>query len=341
MISYAISEAYRAYHREKKYPVFVLDIEMDPSLYDVNIHPTKEEVRFAIERELFSIVKNSVVKCLRESLEAYTGTGENNKNIPEKKDEDHNKDKKDFQQEELFKPTENNRETSQNSFKRSTALSSERTFNFNNKDKAFKKDEKQSERFSEFKVLGQVKDTYIIIETSRGISVIDQHVAHERVLYEKYMKRINTDKVKTQRLLFPVNIELKPYESNIIEDKIEEFKQIGFIIERFGETMFVVREVPVFISTMEEQVVRELIDDLFTSSYIKNPGELKEEMLINSSCKNAIKAGKPLSFPEMEMLISELFLTEFPYTCPHGRPVILEYGFEEINKKFQRTIGAG
>jgi len=333
MISYAISEAYRAYHREKKFPVFVLELQMDPSLYDVNIHPTKEEVRFAIERELFSIVRNSVVKCLRESLDPYTMPEEEKADI-KTKDNMINDSKK--IQEDLFK--KNDRKTA---YKMSDSKKSAGSIKNPQVIRPLKQDKvkvNKSRKFSEFKVLGQVQDTYIIIESPKGISIIDQHVAHERVLYEKYMKRVNSEKVKTQRLLFPINIELKPYESGIIEGKIDDFQRIGVIIEKFGESMFVVREVPVFISTMEEQMVRELIDELFTSSYIKNIGELKEEMLINSSCKNAIKAGKPLSFPEMEMLISELFLTEFPYTCPHGRPVILEYSFNEINKKFQRTL---
>ena len=205
-----------------------------------------------------------------------------------------------------------------------------------NEQKAETMEKNIKKSLSDHKVLGQIINTYIVVESMNSLMLIDQHVAHERILYEKYRLRIDSEKVIRQRILFPLNIEVKPYEAKILESRIELFERLGFTIERFGESMFVVREIPIFLNNNEESIIREIIDEIFTSSYVKEFIDLREEIIINASCKNAIKAGRSLSFEEMDLLVNELFTTQNPYTCPHGRPIILEYNFEDITKKIRK-----
>ncbi|MCK9224334.1 MAG: DNA mismatch repair endonuclease MutL [Candidatus Muirbacterium halophilum] len=334
-VSYAVSEAYKSYFREKKYPVFFLDLEISPSMYDVNIHPSKEEVKFLDERLVFSTVRNGVLNSLRNSVDAVSlesnsaslslnsgfKSGEN-----ENFKKNDNFDRKD--QGEFFFPNKNeNFDKTINSDTKIEIVESQ------NKVKNYE----IKKNLSDHKVLGQIINTYIVVESINSLMLIDQHVAHERILYEKYKTRIQSEKVIRQRILFPLNIEVKPYEAKILESRIDLFKRLGFSIERFGESMFVVREIPVFLNNNEENIIREIIDEIFTSSYVKEFDDLREEIIINASCKNAIKAGRSLSFEEMDLLINELFTTLNPYTCPHGRPIILEYNYEDITKKFGRS----
>ncbi|MFA5480510.1 MAG: DNA mismatch repair endonuclease MutL [Candidatus Muiribacteriota bacterium] len=344
-ISYAVGDAYRDYYREKKYPVFFLNVKVPPEKFDVNIHPAKEEVRFLDEREIFSFVRSSIIRTLKENIAEtnHTSITETDKNDQNNSDETKyqpnsfnsafNKNSGTGEKSFSFTSQKNNTEKVQNEL---DMLITEKPFQKNYK--INENSEIETKKFSDFKILGQVKNTYIVAETVEGVVIIDQHVAHERVLYEKYMKKLNSSKIERQRILFPLNIEMKPYEASILEERLDLFEALGFMIEKFGETMFVVKEVPAFMNKLEENTVREIIDEIFTSSYINRQEDLREEIIITSSCKNAIKAGAKLSFEEMELLLNELYTTENPYVCPHGRPVIMKISFDDIYSKFQRNF---
>ena len=344
-ISYAVGDAYRDYYREKKYPVFFLNVKVPPEKFDVNIHPAKEEVRFLDEREIFSFVRSSIIRTLKENIAEtnHTSITETDKNDQNNSDETKyqpnsfnsafNKNSGTGEKSFSFTSQKNNTEKVQNEL---DMLITEKPFQKNYK--INENSEIETKKFSDFKILGQVKNTYIVAETVEGVVIIDQHVAHERVLYEKYMKKLNSSKIERQRILFPLNIEMKPYEASILEERLDLFEALGFMIEKFGETMFVVKEVPAFMNKLEENTVREIIDEIFTSSYINRQEDLREEIIITSSCKNAIKAGAKLSYEEMELLLNELYTTENPYVCPHGRPVIMKISFDDIYSKFQRNF---
>ncbi|MGM0608525.1 MAG: DNA mismatch repair endonuclease MutL [Candidatus Muiribacteriota bacterium] len=330
-VSYAVAQSYRDYYRDKKYPVFFLCLYVNPERFDVNVHPSKEEVKFLNEQEIFSFVFSSVSTLLKEAVKSSDYDFLQKKSQPVNNSEnasDYSEGKNKYFQTGLNEKSPE--------FKKN--VQTELALAFNEKKEKIESEQNNfKNKFSSKKILSQLKNTFILVETNEDLMIIDQHVAHERVLYEKYMTKLCSSNINRQKILFPLNIELKPYEASMLEQRLHIFEKLGFLLEKFGETMFVVKEIPAFMTKMEDNTVKDIIDEIFTSSYIKNHTDLREEIIINASCKNAIKAGTPLSFEEMQLLVDSLFKTENPYVCPHGRPVIVKFDFKSLYSKFGRN----
>lgn len=184
-----------------------------------------------------------------------------------------------------------------------------------------------------FKIVGQLADTYILIERNGNLEIYDQHIIHERILYEKYKKLYYNKEITTQQLLVPVKFKISNKEKELVEENIEILKTFGFDIDFFDKNDILIRGIPNFkILCSVEELVKEIIEDL-KNSKIRNT--LLEESIIMSSCKGAIKANQKLTMEEMRILLEKLFEIE-EYTCPHGRPILLKMSLNDIERHFGR-----
>jgi DNA mismatch repair protein MutL len=341
LIATAVETAVKSFMMINKYPFFVLFLEIFPEFIDVNVHPTKAEVKFQNDREIFKLVFDTVHESIKESLK-------NNFEL------------------ELEKPIENDiydipskRETVQIPLdlktieEKTVALNNftpktETPKNFvvaekdSNEAKYVIQEEKSTKetakepKFPALRIIGQFHSTYILAETSEDFYIIDQHAAHEKILFEKYTKSIKQGEVTAQILLTPVVIELTPEDFIYYIENKDIFLSAGFTIEVFGDNTITIREVPNFLGKPEmRSLFTEILDNL------KNLGsgethEVKYNRIATLACKAAIKANDTLNIEEMKVLIDTLRFIDDPFNCPHGRPTIVKTSLYEMEKKFKR-----
>ena len=183
----------------------------------------------------------------------------------------------------------------------------------------------------------QVHSKYIISQVNSGLIVIDQHVAHERILYERFREAAKYRKVEVQKLLFPVPLELSPEETETLMPHLDRLLDLGLELEPFGKNEFLLRSVPAILKNGDnEKLVRETIEALPREAFDDVLNEKYEDVLIMMSCRNAIKVNHTLNLDQIRKLISDLEQTSMPYTCPHGRPISLLFDMDDILKKFLR-----
>ncbi|MEI6856958.1 DNA mismatch repair endonuclease MutL [Psychrilyobacter sp.] len=182
---------------------------------------------------------------------------------------------------------------------------------------------------SDYRVLAQLHSMYILVETGEELEIYDQHIVHERILYEKLKDKHYNKKISVQNLLVPIKLELNGYETEIVRGNLDLFSEFGFEVEEFCDNEILIRGVPIFnFRVSVEDTFRNLLENL-------GGGDPREKVIISMSCRNAIKAGEKLTLEEMETMISDLHKIG-KYTCPHGRPIILKMTFDDMNKKFNR-----
>lgn len=195
-----------------------------------------------------------------------------------------------------------------------------------------------AEQLREFKVLGQARNTYIIALTPNGIAVIDQHVAHERVLYERLTVKRFANGIPVQRLTVPITINLGRREALLLAEHCDSFTKAGWDIAAFGKDSFVVRSVPaMLVNKPYEKILRDMIDELVNQTVSRRLLVQQEHVTITNACKMAVKAGDPINLEEMQGLLEQLAETENPYLCPHGRPIVVTISFHELDKQFKRA----
>ena len=189
---------------------------------------------------------------------------------------------------------------------------------------------------TEFRVVGSILNTYIVLEKNSSMYLLDQHAAHEKVLYEEYMAKFKNHKIDMQMLLDPIIIEVSNIDMLSIEKNIDLFLKFGFEIELFGNNHIMIRGVPNIFGTPEsEKFILQIIDSIedLTNSY-----DLKGEKFASMACRAAIKANDKIHTVEMELLLRQMEECENPFTCPHGRPTIVEITKKEIEKMFKRIM---
>lgn len=188
------------------------------------------------------------------------------------------------------------------------------------------------------KVLGQVYKTYVMIETKKGLTILDQHAAHERVLFDKLLNESRNMTFGKQELLSPVKVTLGIRETSIIEENRAFLKQVGFELENFGGGTYLMRTVPiVFKRKLDDTHLLDLITDILNHGKVNTLDKMKHEIISTMACKAAIKAGDELTREQMKDLVYEFFSLDMSYTCPHGRPIVIEVPIEELEKRFKRT----
>lgn len=189
----------------------------------------------------------------------------------------------------------------------------------------------------DLRVIGQAMNTFIVAETRQGVVIIDQHVAHERIIYEYLCGLKGPTAIEKQRLLVPQTLHLDRRASVLLREKLDELTGVGFELEPFGGESYVVRAVPAAIRNKDPlRILEDLVDELVDASVSRKLVPTREQIWIMSSCKMAVKAGDPLSMAEMEKLISDLATTENPYLCPHGRPITVTLGKDALLRMFKR-----
>jgi DNA mismatch repair protein MutL len=185
--------------------------------------------------------------------------------------------------------------------------------------------------------LGQIENSFIVAADSGALLLIDQHVAHERILFERVLRQRNEGRVESQRLLLPIIVELTPRQQVILENIAPELLACGFEVEPFGRKTIAVKAAPADLTATEiEHLLNELLESLEKETQVVNLNRLREKIAASIACHAAIKVNTQLDHPKMVWLIDELLRTQFPMTCPHGRPIILRYEKNEILKAFKR-----
>ncbi|TYP48685.1 DNA mismatch repair endonuclease MutL [Thermosediminibacter litoriperuensis] len=330
-LSASLERAYRTLLPGDKFPIAFIKIDIDGSLVDVNVHPAKIEIRFQRENE----VHQSLYETVKESLFSTTLVPKEELPIPKTTfPKPKNYDgavNENFLKEEYFTKTYGKIENKP--VFTETAATAEPKKYFVPKTK--EKNSAPEIYFS--RILGQLFETYIVVQGNGEFYLIDQHAAHERILYEYYSCGMDLP-VISQELVSPFVLKLTFEEINFIEENRDFIKRMGFDIEVFGKDTALIRSVPYFFNKpVEPASLQEVMDEL------KENGEFRirsrEKLLASMACHTAIKAGDTLSPDEMRELLDQLMRTQNPYSCPHGRPTMISISLYELEKKFRRVNG--
>lgn len=352
-----IEDQYSSLLPINKHPVFILYIDIDPSLIDVNIHPTKQEIKFIEENKIYSIIANQIKKntnkivniphpSIENNNEKQIGkypyiweikhdyNDDSNSNISktERVEENNIFDFKDYTSTD-FKNSlyQNNDKVNENSNKSVN--------NIKEDDKYYDNDNNTLKKFNNLKPIGIAFNTYVFLEDyeSDTIFIIDQHAAHERVMYEKLMKQYYDESIVVQQLLTPQIIDLSPADYLKAKANIDIFNKSGFIVELFDDKSIVLRGIPlVFGRPNGERLFLDILDNLEVNDVGIYTTELEKIMKI--ACTSAVKAGDNLKQIEIQSLLTQLSECDNPYTCPHGRPTIIKFNRKDLEKKFLRII---
>ena len=315
----AIDMAYKNLIASGKYPFVVLNLELPPADVDVNVHPTKKEVRYKNTNMVFNFIMTAILAGLSNHVEqpkpAFSRPAEA-ENLIE------------------FKPVEPvvifNKESDEvfikDTFEEDTSLPQI----VQTEQKQIFKPAETKQPEPEENIVGQYKNTYILVEKEDGLEIIDQHIAEERYIYEK----LKSEKNIVSQLLFVSDVlTVSATEAELIKENLDKFEKFGFGIEFTGDTELIFRKVPQLIAKTNPQ---EILSDILENIESDIDG-LEEKILITTSCKASVKAGQKLSTWQMQEIVKKWRTTKMPYTCPHGRPIVKFFPHKEIAAFFQRN----
>ncbi len=333
----AINDAYHTYKPETRYPIVVLNINTDPSLIDVNVHPSKLDIKFSNFEDLKELIKKGIKDVLDKAL--LIPKIETTKPVLDNFKESKIK----LQQLNLEREKIIEDDTIDYSlFDDDTMNVNEDITNYNeNGEEDIKNynDEKKKIIMPEMYPVGLAKGTYIICQNELGIYMIDQHAAKERINYEGYKKAFGNPLEGSIKMLVPLTLEFPSNEFIIIKQNLEVLRNMHFDIEESGINSFVIKEHPTWIKEgYENESIKKLIEVLISEEKNFSIEKFREKAAIMLSCKMAIKANMNISIKEMESLINDLRKCENPYTCPHGRPTTIFYSNYELEKMFKRAM---
>lgn len=331
VLNFAVSEAYHTLLPRGKYPALYLYLDMDPSLVDVNVHPAKKEVRFRNSGLVRDVLIEGVRRALAPSgaVPAPLGSGQAAPPVtgPAAKP--------------LF-AIEDMPPAHTFSYPRlpmvpgaagpSPAADSPATSG-----PATAPRSGAGGPWTWCRVLGQVGGLYVILETEDGVVLMDPHAAHERIMYERYMKEVTGNQVGAQGLLAPETVELPPRDALRVRENLELLRKMGFGISEFGGDSFIVDALPSCLGNASASALLLAVAESVEQGGARGGTERwAEEAVAQAACKAAVKARDRLRLDEIEQLVVDLARSEMPYTCPHGRPTVVFMGFDELHKKFGR-----
>ena len=315
-INRAINDAYNTYKHEGFYPVVVINIETDPTLVDVNIHPTKQDIKISKIENLEKLLYNTIKKALYDNLLVPNALV----------DESLNNVKDDFDESRYVVENSNNTTIIQTKLDFATPKD-------NSEDKNTKL------KTLNLYPIGQVHGTYIIAEDEDAMYILDQHAAHERVNYEMIKKKFHDSEVTITDMLVPLSIELSTSDFNTFMENKSVLDELGFKIEEFGINTLVIKAHPTWLTkNFEGDNLRSIIDLVITSGKNFNKDRFLDSLAKMVSCKMSVKANEHLSFEEMDKLLKDLVKCDNPYNCCHGRPSIMRFSSYELEKMFKRVI---
>lgn len=322
-----INDSYHKYKPDNRYPVVILNIEVDPFLTDVNIHPSKQDIKFSNFEDLKEIVSKEIERVLDNNfLGVDASTHEVSLDNVVRKIEPVKEESKYEEVKELVMDFST---SSDNMIK-------EEENNYNYVEEETKEDVKP---FPKLYIAGQVLGTYIVCHNEKGMYLIDQHAAAERYNYEKYKKAMANPTHETISMLFPMNIEYPKDEFLIIKNNLEFIRSLGIDIEEFGDSSFVIKAHPTwFKEGLEELFVRNVLEKIITMDKHFDLERFNDSISAMMACKASVKANTDLSMEEMQKIINDLETCKNPYNCAHGRPTIIHYPIYELEKLFKRVL---
>jgi DNA mismatch repair protein MutL len=191
----------------------------------------------------------------------------------------------------------------------------------------------------EFQIIGVLNKLYVLMENADGLVLVDQHAAHERILFEELRRRMEEQGVPSQKLLIPQTFDLSPRDAEWVERNLSILQKMGIGIESFGPNTYKIDSLPAFLRTSDPvNFMQRVIDDLKDATDRSSSMRLGEDMIATTVCRHAVKANDPLRFPEVEKLIRDLLACDLPYCCPHGRPTMVQISHAELEKRFGRKV---
>jgi len=351
-LSHALREGYHTALMKGQHPVTFLSIEMDPAAVDVNVHPAKREVRFRDP----SHIREVIVEITRRTLESDRASWSRTFTAPPGEP---------FTPDEtlpLIPKTEQfalRRDWSQISAPAAApAQDTGGTIPFSQTHEpqrtppaeavasvasaasaAFVPPAPQPRPAQDFKFIGVLGRLYILMENASGLVLVDQHAAHERILFEEMRRRMEGQGVPTQRLLLPITLQVAPRDADWLRENLDALSRTGIGLEPFGAGTFKIDALPQFLGASDSpQLLRDIIDELRDTSQQTSKLRLGEDMIAKTVCRHAVKANDILREPECLRLVQDLLACELPYCCPHGRPTMIQLSYAELEKKFGRKV---
>ncbi|MBO4373535.1 MAG: DNA mismatch repair endonuclease MutL [Lachnospiraceae bacterium] len=323
----AVEEAYRPYLMQHKFPFVILILDMDPSLLDINVHPRKSEVRFVEKTVLFEFIRKAVSEALSQT------------ELINRAEEDEGKKEKYVSPASAPEPFETKRrdaiayEESESIFE-----TVKEEAEYIPVQQSFDMKVMRPENRPYFRLVGQVFDTYWIIEYRDRMYIVDQHAAHEKVMYERFVKEFKDRQVVSQYLNPALIVTLDGRQEVTLKKYMEAFNSMGFEIEHFEGAEYALRAVPSGFMQLENREIFEgLIDELSEETDTTDVSVIHDR-LATMSCKAAVKGNTRLSTGEADELLTQLLSLENPYNCPHGRPTMIEYTQRDLEKRFKRIV---
>lgn len=332
LIDRALEEAYKDYLMLHKYPTVFLYFEIPSHLIDVNVHPTKREIRFfegeALKCYIVDVIKNALInkELIKEIVEEHHEK-------PSVKESEINK--------EPFETINHIIESSYNNYYSSEIEKEDESTDINDKNEQLTLfDDKfiSEEAIKKHRIIGQLFNTYWLIEFENKLFIVDQHAAHEKVNYERLIKKLRNNENCSQNIYPPIVVSLSNAEAQYVTKYNENFLNVGFTIEHFGGLDYTISTVPMeLLSQNPADYFHEMLDELMEGKNSKET-ETVNLKIATMACKASVKGNMHLSVFEADKLISELLTLENPYNCPHGRPTIISFSKYEIEKMFKRIV---
>jgi DNA mismatch repair protein MutL len=347
-LSHALREGYHTALMKGQHPVTFLSIEMDPAAVDVNVHPAKREVRFRDPALIREVIVEITRRVLESDRVSWSRTFTAPASVPFTPDEtlplipqpEQFTLCRDWSQipAPIAAPAENpaqqiaipSEPAPQPAF--TPAPIAQPT-------PSFSPQQAQPRPTLDFKFIGVLGRLYILMENAGGLVLVDQHAAHERILFEEMRRRMEGQDVPTQRLLLPITLQVAPKDADWLRENLETLSRTGIGLEPFGAGTFKIDALPQFLGASDSpQLLRDIIDELRDTSQQTSKLRLGEDMIAKTVCRHAVKANDILREPECLRLVQDLLACELPYCCPHGRPTMIQLSYAELEKKFGRKV---
>ncbi len=343
----AIVNVYKQYLLDNRYPIAVININVDPYLVYVNVHPSKLEVKFSKEQDLRELITNGVNEALKNENLTYQVTNEKTQRKSFKPD---------LNQVSIDFPIEEYKQEQMPVIKETTqAYVEDKTYDEDKKIETIIKEEpisSQTHFTSNYKInefnlrplkekiyaKAQIHGTYLIGENEKGMYLMDQHAAQERINYEYYKEQFSHLDMTMQSLIVPLHFEYTMSEFMLIEERKGLLENVGIYLEKFCEHGYILRNLPVWMKKIDENTFVEEMIQMIIKKNSLDVVEMQEHAIATLSCKASLKANTYLSQTEMQVIFDNLMRCDNPYVCPHGRPTILFYSGYELEKLFKRVI---
>ncbi len=338
-LNHALYSAYDQMLMRDRHPVGFIFIEINPALVDVNVHPAKAEVRFRNQAQIHDLLRDVIRERLRAhemtSSEVFSTTAAFEDRVKESCAE--------YLKNPAYSCTTGHGQKEPISLDQrrdeKNICSDDRESGLSEEETGILRSSAQTPSFfgQGMHPLAQIHDSYIVAQYQDGMAIVDQHAAHERVLFEKLQDLFSRGAIPVQNLLIPAQVELGPAQGHLLAEFLPELNKFGFLIEEFGNNTFVIKAVPSFAAGSDyAQMLLDILDELNVHDKNARLDRLYDEVLSVMACHPAIKVHRRLERQEMETLLNDLQQCRMPHTCPHGRPTIVRFTMESIKKMFKR-----